>query len=318
MLQEKRLRAFFFCQGELSTGAHLHYITFCDTIYVMKLLMLKGLPGSGKSTYAKELVAQGWKRVNKDDLRSMIDGGKWSKENEKYIFQREMDLVTSFLYEGFNVVVDDTNFSREDHWKVFSQKVVGDYGVDCEFEVKFFDVPVQECIRRDALRGEKSVGAKVIQRMAKQNKLYPKNVKWDNFNLPFAIITDMDGTLALMGDRSPYDWSKVGIDEPNRDVAIMVGLLKEMDIKVLVVSGRDSQCGADTIAWLDVHHIPWDKVFMRAKGDTRADNIVKGEIYEQNIKGKYNILGVFDDRDSVVALWRELGLTCFQVNYGNF
>ena len=48
-----------------------------------KLLILKGLPASGKSTYAKELVSKGWKRVNKDDLRSMIDGGKWSKKNEE-------------------------------------------------------------------------------------------------------------------------------------------------------------------------------------------------------------------------------------------
>lgn len=38
-----------------------------------KLLVLKGLPASGKSTYAKELVNKGWKRVNKDDLRAMID-----------------------------------------------------------------------------------------------------------------------------------------------------------------------------------------------------------------------------------------------------
>src|SRR5207245_9019847 len=51
----------------------------------MKLLLLKGLPASGKSTYAKELVLKGWKRVNKDDLRAMIDNGKWSHSNEDII-----------------------------------------------------------------------------------------------------------------------------------------------------------------------------------------------------------------------------------------
>jgi len=54
----------------------------------MKVLILKGLPASGKSTYAKELVAKGnWKRINKDDLRAMLDCSKWSKANEKFVLQ---------------------------------------------------------------------------------------------------------------------------------------------------------------------------------------------------------------------------------------
>ena len=57
---------------------------------------------------------------------------------------------------------------------------------------------------------------------------------------------------------------------------------------------------------------------MRATGDFRPDSVVKEEIYNNHIKDNYYVAGVFDDRDSVVKLWRDLGLTCFQVYYGDF
>ena len=57
---------------------------------------------------------------------------------------------------------------------------------------------------------------------------------------------------------------------------------------------------------------------MRKAGDQRSDAIVKREIYEQQIRGKFNVHCVFDDRQSVVDLWRSLGLSCFQVADGDF
>jgi hypothetical protein len=57
---------------------------------------------------------------------------------------------------------------------------------------------------------------------------------------------------------------------------------------------------------------------MRKEGDVRKDAIVKGEIYEKNINGKYNVLFVLDDRNQMVEMWRGLGLTCLQVADGDF
>lgn len=56
---------------------------------------------------------------------------------------------------------------------------------------------------------------------------------------------------------------------------------------------------------------------MRVAGDNRPDTIVKYEMF-QKIKDKYNIVGVFDDRECVVEMWRAVGLTCFQVDWGMF
>jgi hypothetical protein len=57
---------------------------------------------------------------------------------------------------------------------------------------------------------------------------------------------------------------------------------------------------------------------MRKYGDFRQDSIVKQEIYEQLIAPDYDILCVLDDRQQVVDMWREIGLTCLQVAPGDF
>ena len=74
--------------------------------------MLKGLPSSGKSTFCREeLIPKGWKRVNKDSLREMIDDSKWSKQNEKEIIEIRDLAIIHYLDNGYNVVVDDTNLA---------------------------------------------------------------------------------------------------------------------------------------------------------------------------------------------------------------
>lgn len=286
----------------------------------MKLLMLKGLPASGKTTYAKELVNKGWKRVNKDDLRSMIDDGQWSKKNEVSIVATQELTVQSLLSNGNNVVIDDTNFfePHEKRWRELAEKY------KATFEVKFFDVPVEECIARDAKRGDKSVGVTVIREMSK--RYFNKDIAPvlpPNPDLPYCYIFDIDGTLAKMDGRSPYDWSKVHTDLPNEPIQrIMTSICANDAAHVFVVSGRDGSCRESTEQWLGAYGfnkgIEYDDLFMRPAGDMRKDVLIKQEIYEKEIKGKYNVIAVFDDRDQVVKFWRSIGLTCLQVAEGNF
>lgn len=275
-----------------------------------KLIMLKGLPASGKSTYATELVEQGFKRVNKDELRLMMDGGKYSREREKMIKTAEDALAVIFLSTGHSVVVDDTNFAYEDHWRDIAEKN------DALFEVKFFDTSLMECIDRDSKRGAKSVGAKVIYRMYEQY-LQPKAPEWSEAKQN-AYIFDIDGTLAKATGRSPYDYSLVHTDTPKHSITMIARILKASGLPIIIVSGRTDDCKIQTMQWLSTHSIPFDEIHMRKAGDTRKDSIIKQEIYENELKDKYNILAVFDDRNQVVEMWRSLGLDCLQVAYGHF
>ena len=120
-----------------------------------------------------------------------------------------------------------------------------------------------------------------------------------------------------MHGRRPYDWDKVLDDLPKLDVIETVNLLSRDNI-IIIVSGRDGIAEEDTKTWLKKHKVKYNSFFIRPKGDNRKDTIIKEEIYNNNIKHNFNVVGVFDDRDCVVATWRHLGLTCFQVNYGDF
>jgi hypothetical protein len=140
-------------------------------------------------------------------------------------------------------------------------------------------------------------------------------------DLPNVIICDIDGTLALMGDRDRYDPS-TGEDLLNDPIANMLLVYNNqtvLPVDLILMSGREDKYRKLTEDWLHRHGITHYKAFyMRKTGDFRKDYVVKKELYERYIKGTYDVLFVLDDRDQVVKMWRESGLTCLQVAYGNF
>lgn len=299
------------------------------TVYI-----LKGLPASGKTSYAKKLIDENpgrYKRVNKDDLRSLLDNGHWSKGNEKFVLKVRDAIIAEALKEGYHVIVDDTNLHSK-HEKAIREIVDWHNEVERPFEknveVKikdFTDVPVEECIKRDGKR-ENPVGEKVIRDMYNQF-LKPEPVKGPEYdpNLPDCLWCDLDGTIALgieAGHRGPYDWDKVGQDKV--DPAVLSILRKfHKEIPILFMSGRDGRCYDLTKEWLMEQGFEIGKdgceLHMRTEGDNRKDSIVKRELYEQFIKGKFNVLFCLDDRSQVVKMLREeLGLKVLQVSSGEF
>lgn len=301
-----------------------------------KLIMTKGLPGSGKTTWARQYQKDnpGTKRVNKDDLRAMVDDGVWSSENERLVVASRDGLVKLFLSQGLTVIVDDTGFnSRHEN---MLRAVSSRYGA--AFEIKdFTNVPLETCIEQDNLRllSRGRVGREVIEKMhhkyLAKPSIEPQAVEapvlatappYDP-SLPDIVLCDIDGTVALMGDRrSPFEWNKVGLDLPNVPIVNLVQVLylaRDTDISnVIFMSGRDASCRTETDGWLR-HNQLWSRnLLMRPEGDCRKDSVVKLELYDKYIRGKYNVTLVLDDRNSVVRLWRDLGLTCLQVADGDF
>lgn len=145
--------------------------------------------------------------------------------------------------------------------------------------------------------------------------------------LPEAIICDLDGTLALFGDANPYDRDFLQ-DKINPSVADVLDTYQAAcgdgwgEVQLIIVSGRKDKYKAQTKEWLKKNLVYYDALYMRKTAPDGQpepkDVLVKQEIYETYIKGKYNALFVLDDRDQVVDMWRSLGLTCFQVAPGNF
>ncbi|MFI7608757.1 hypothetical protein ACIBTV_27105 [Micromonospora sp. NPDC049366] len=136
---------------------------------------------------------------------------------------------------------------------------------------------------------------------------------------PVVVLVDIDGTVALKVDRSPYDMTRVLEDGPNRPVILVVRAMHAAGYGVIFCSGRDESARADTMTWLDRHvQVPYLALYMRRLGDGRRDSVVKQEFFNEHIRKQYDVLGVFDDREQVVRMWRANGLTVFQVAEGSF
>lgn len=274
----------------------------------MKVRMLSGLPGSGKSTYAREQVKQNGSqaRVNRDDLRAMMFDSVWTGPREGVIVEVEKAIARVLLNHNMVPLIDDCNLTPKHAflWNDFCKT----WGAD--LEMKKLPTDLKECIRRDSQR-EKPVGEAVINRMALWAGMIEFGPK------PIEIF-DLDGTLCdgdhmqhhLEGDRK--DWkayfSELGDDLP---VDWVIGHARDayrsQGRTVLMVSERPDTYQHETIAWLKKHDVPYHHLLMRSGGDKRPDTEVKQAILDH--LPKEQIIHVWDDHPSVIRMWRENGLT---------
>ena len=134
-------------------------------------------------------------------------------------------------------------------------------------------------------------------------------------------MIDTDGTTAHH-NRSPYDYARCYTDSPDANMRMLLTIIYEQSafdhIQIIGMSGRPDTWRTMTIDWYKQNHIPFDEFHMRAAGDSRNDADVKQEMVDEHIRGKYNVLMWFDDRDRVVRRLRKLGIKTSQVAYGDF
>lgn len=135
-----------------------------------ELIITVGLPGSGKSTWARQ--QDGYVIVNRDSLRVMMHSGRpWSKEQEKLTRAARDSIIMLMLKKGQSVISDDTNFGQIGWTKNLADQAGAIYRV-----VYFTHVPVEVCIERDSKReGPAHVGEEVIRSMAERNGLLPED-----------------------------------------------------------------------------------------------------------------------------------------------
>lgn len=281
----------------------------------MKITMLRGLPASGKSTLARELVKSTGNsaRVNRDDLRKMMFESVWSGKREQAVIDVEKAIAKSLIASGMNPIIDDTNLSNRhlDMWKHVAKDA------DSHFEMNDLNVSIAECRKRDEFRHEPArVGRAVIDRMALQNGLIDWGVRQ-------IVLVDIDGTLADGRHREHFvtgdskDWkSYYAILDCDSPIDIVVRWVKALrsEYTICLVSGRLDTYQKQTMQWLSRNDvdIQYDWLFMRAGGDKRPDTMVKSDILAKLPKDK--IAFAIDDRPSVIReVWRKNNVRVFPV-----
>lgn len=295
---------------------------------ILKILILIGIPASGKSTWAAEYVRNNpnWVRVNRDDFRAMLKNSQVCENKiEDMITTLVIDTVNRSLMKNLNVLIDNTNLKRK-----YIDEFVEQFKYQANIGYRVFDISLAKAIERDAAR-DKKVGAGPITKMYESYKILIDSFDFQPVNkiksrpvikptfesdLPDAVVFDIDGTLAHIGNRSVFDWMKVYVDDVNPIVAEQMAFHRSKGRKIIIMTGRDAVCRKVTEEWLEMYCLVFDVMFMRPEGNNQKDTVIKRNMYEQEIKGKYNLLCVYDDRLQVIREWAKLGVFVFGCNQG--
>ena len=283
------------------------------------LHIMKGLPASGKSTKAEQIIkkAGGCVRVNKDLLRTMLHFGKWTPHNESTTHLAARGLVKHLLGHT-SVIVDDTNLHPEVMQSWLS------LGEETGSHVRVHDlthVSVETCIKHNDERSEKNgVDRFVIANTALKYRLH-------TFEPGSVVLCDIDGTIADIRHRRHYvegvrkDWASffdaIPSDSVRESVREQLLLLIEQGKTVVFVTARSSKLKNATVRWLNGYvQLPYWTLIMRHEKDGRSDEQVKADMLTDYFPDTSVIDTVLDDRPRVIRMWRERGLTVQDVGDG--
>ena len=296
--------------------------------------LTRGVPASGKSTYAKQWViaAPNRVRVNRDDIRQELHEQKRDYKTGTFYEQNSKDeerttvvahrRIRDALGARKSVLVDDTNLNLR-FYKQYHQ-IAAEYGL--KLGHVDFPITLEEAIRRNAARA-RVVPEDVIRRM--YSNLGPNGEfhHWDGDYVPrafvkpaerkMAFIYDMDGTLANISHYRHFVRGKFRnfdmfhrsslFSPPNEEVLEMAFDSDKAGLTNIIVTARSEPYRSVTELWLDKHNVPFENLYMRAAGDSRQDAIVKAEILEE-IQKDYIVVSAADDNENVKIVWKNAGI----------
>lgn len=278
----------------------------------MRAIITVGIPASGKTTFANEMVKKfGYRDINRDFIRFNIvkPGSTWAtykftKATESAVDEIHGKMIMESWQNEENIIISDTNLNNKRRLHLIGR--LQDLGYDVE--VKPFEISRKEALKRDNLRAN-GVGHDVIYRMMQNwNEFNGRVVYKPDESLPKAVIFDVDGTIAQMDGRGPFEWHRVAEDKPRKQIIEMLRGYKDRGYKIIICSGRSDECAELTLGWLDkyVGAEYYDHLHMRKAGDYRKDDEIKEEIFWTKLADKFNIVACVDDRPVMIRLWHEM------------
>lgn len=279
------------------------------------LTILVGPPGSGKTTMAKNMISD--LRISQDDM------GK--EGHMRYFLQA--------IADGDDIVIDRLNFNKEQRQKYLAPAKANGYVI----RIVVLHVDSKTCMSRMLMRqGHPTIQDEKAARSALHtfHSKYERPTSdeaddiefhWPEGDKPFCIVSDIDNTLSDASHREHIlntpgqkkNWKgffdAMGEDKLNDwcgDILnAMAWVPEQYRPKVILTSARPDNYRNITESWLLHHEVNYDELIMRARNDFRRDDIVKEQLYEFEIKTRYNVTFWIDDRKQVIDKIRSHGVT---------
>lgn len=293
-----------------------------------QLILTRGIPASGKSTYAMKWVMEDLQnrvRVNRDDIRFELykkyvllnEKGETDRNAEGRVTQVEQKRIRQALKEGKSVIVDNTNLSP----RIVNtyQKMAKDAKVT--FAHKDFPITMQEALKRNAAR-DRVVPPEVIERMYKQlgpngefhhvDGTYPPRPFVKPEKREAGLIVDLDGTICdvrgirhfVRGKHRNFDMFHRSslFCPPNEQVLQMVRDAEAHGIPIIIISARQEKYREVSEVWLNNIEVDFSNMYLRPDDDLRPDHEVKHDILKK-VREDYDILRAIDDNPTLKTTW---------------
>ena len=300
-----------------------------------KIILTRGIQGSGKSTYAKNWVKEDpihRVRFNNDDIRNML-GVYWVPEREGLVKQIKTNFLLNAMNQGYDIIIDNMNLNPKEV-DFYKEKIEEFYDFEHKLytlEFKDFFIPLEECILRDSFR-EHPIGEKVIKdtfnryksliQSVESRKCYDALTKQDS-SLPHCILVDLDGTIALNLSGRPFygDGAAEGI-ENDIPITPVIDIVKRYPNEVIFLTGREStdEIRNATLKWIEKQfgNLEHKQLIMRPFKDYCNGVICKKRLYDEYIKDKWFVDFVLEDSEKIVKMYRDLDLIVLQPNKNTF
>jgi len=299
----------------------------------MRLILMVGPPGSGKSTFARNRI------YNDGD-----HGAATTYINQDSQGADHMDLFFNAVMNGNDIIVDRMNFNKQQRDRYISYARLKQ--PQCEVEIIVLHENYETCLERvrnrfgkhETINEEKSARGALQTFFTKYERptaeeadiltfIYPDGPK------PKVIVCDLDGTLCDVEHRRHHvrpteegakkNWKAFfdGIpDDPiNQWCADIIRNFEQIGAaNTVFCSGRDDNQRKMTVEWLTKHGFDTQPLYMRNRHDSRQDSIVKENILDFELLTRYEPYFMIDDRKQVVEMWRRRGFVCLQCDEGDF
>lgn len=288
----------------------------------MKAIILIGISGSGKSTYAIRKMTENpdLMIISKDNIRRtliedyFLDKNLWEqysfKDNEKSIDSLFDGQLREAAKNKQNIIIDNTNLSKSKNEKL--ELRLKNYGYT---QVNYVNLNLTDNINFYLESNQNRINVIPMRAINDQYLLAAQSGYLELSTNNIALV-DIDGTVAIKCDRSAFEYNKANNDTPNQYVIDTINALyetKRIDY-IQFLSGRESYSYELTRDWLIKHGFDMTKhrLLMRKTSDHRRDSVIKNEIYESCLK-QNNIKYLFDDRNQVIDMWWDNKLPVFHV-----
>jgi len=235
------------------------------------LIILVGLPASGKSTFAYKLKDNLEKKfqnkvkiIDPDLIRDKMFPSSFNFKNEPQIREKNLQLVRKHLTKGQIVISDDINYYSSMRHDL---KLIAD-SLSTKFYIIYVSTPLNLCLRRNEERG-KPIPNEVIENIYNKFDNF-KKYKWDTpfDNFDITEIQDLNQFLENLCDRIALNLQEKEILKPSQEKHT-ISFREKMDLitrKVVseLLKNPKYQNSKDTI-------VEYRKSFIKSRTDENRD-----------------------------------------------